>query len=115
MANAPTTLHLKVDVDNTHAAELAPRLKTAIHDALTAADRMGVDDAAGAAAYAVVVEIFRVRQATPAEVAIARVRSLHHDWEADPGHCAHCTGPDGNLVRSPCPTIRALNGPPVAS
>lgn len=42
--------------------------------------------------------------------AIGRVRALHHDWEADPGHCAHCTGPDGNLVRFPCDTVRALDG-----
>jgi hypothetical protein len=42
---------------------------------------------------------------------VDRVRKLHHDWENDPGHCAHCTGPDGNLVPFPCPTIRALDGP----
>jgi hypothetical protein len=42
--------------------------------------------------------------------AVDRVRKLHHDWEADPGHCAHCTGPDGNLVAWPCPTARALDG-----
>jgi len=111
MANAPTTLHLKVDVDNTHAAELAPRLKTAIHDALTAADRMGVDDAAGAAAYAVVVEIFRVRQATPAEVAIARVRALHRRNE-NTGECEYCSFRDypTYAVPFPCDTVRALDG-----
>lgn len=100
-----TTLHLKVDVDNTHAAELTPRLKTAIHDALTDAGRMGVDDVAGAAAYAVVVEIFRVRQATPAEAALARVRALHrNEYES----CAECTHESSVLY--PCATIRALDG-----
>lgn len=43
-------------------------------------------------------------------LAAARVRALHHDWEADPGHCAHCNGPDGNLVPYPCPTIIAIDG-----
>jgi hypothetical protein len=41
---------------------------------------------------------------------VERVRALHHDWENDPGHCAHCTGPDGNLVPWPCPTAHALDG-----
>jgi hypothetical protein len=110
MAHSPPTLRLKVDADCTAAGELTPRIRTAIHEALEAAERMGVDDVAGAAAYAVMIEILQVRKATPAEAAIARVRALHRDWENDPGHCAHCTGPDGNLVAFPCPTIRALNG-----
>jgi hypothetical protein len=42
--------------------------------------------------------------------AVDRVRALHHDWENDPGHCAHCTGADGNLVPYPCPTVQALDG-----
>lgn len=37
------------------------------------------------------------------------VRALHHDWDADPGHCSHCTTGDGALVTYPCPTIRALD------
>jgi hypothetical protein len=47
-----------------------------------------------------------------ASTRVRRIRELHRE---DYGSCAECTGPDGNLVRSPCPTIRALNGPPVAS
>jgi hypothetical protein len=45
-----------------------------------------------------------------ASARIKRVRQLHRDWEADPGHCAHCQVADGNLVPYPCPTIRALDG-----
>jgi hypothetical protein len=43
--------------------------------------------------------------------AIARVRALHHDWEADPGHCAHCQDGMGTPLPWPCPTIRALDKP----
>lgn len=100
-----TTLRLKTDVDNTVAAELTPRLKTAICEALTAARTTGVDDEAGAAAYAVMVEILRVRQATPAETAIDRVRALHRE---EHGSCAECTHEFS--VPFPCPTIRALDG-----
>jgi hypothetical protein len=100
-----TTLRLKTDVDNTVAAELTPRLRTTIQEALTAARATGAEDEAGAAAYAVMVEILRVRQATPAETAIDRVRQLHrNEYES----CAECT-----RVYSepwPCPTIRALDG-----
>lgn len=105
MAHTPTTLHLKVDADTTAAAELTPRIKTAIHDALTAASRTGVEDLAGAAAYAVMTEILLVRQATPAEVAIARVRALHRE---EYGSCAECAHEYG--VPWPCPTIQALDG-----
>jgi hypothetical protein len=100
-----TTLHLKTDIDNTAAQELAPRLKTAIHDALTEARTAGTEDEAGAAAYAVMVEILRVRQATPVETAITRVRALHRN---EYGLCDECTGSHG--VPWPCPTIRALDG-----
>jgi hypothetical protein len=118
MASA-TPLHLKVITDTTDAVELAPRVKAAAHTALAAADRVdrvlfNEDNLAGAVAAEVMAEILRVRQATPAESAqaraIERVRQLHRDWEADPGHCAHCQVADGNLVPYPCPTIRALDG-----
>lgn len=102
---ADTALHLKVDVDNTAAAELVPRLRTAIQDALETASRTGIDDVAGAAAYAVVIEILQVRKASPAEAAIARVRALHREeW----GSCAECT--DESSVPYPCATILALDG-----
>lgn len=104
MANT-STLRLKVDVDTTAAVELAPRLKTVIDEALSAARSAGVDDLAGAAAYAVMVEILRVRQATPAEVAIDRVRELHrNEYES----CVECT--HEYRVPWPCPTIQALEG-----
>jgi hypothetical protein len=99
------TLRLKVDADTTAAGELVPRLRTAIDDALTTARKMGVDDLAGAAAYAVMVEILQVRQATPAEVAVDRVRELHrNEYES----CVECTHEFG--VSWPCPTVRALDG-----
>lgn len=41
-----------------------------------------------------------------ASTRVRRIRELHRE---DYGSCAECTGPDGNLVRSPCPTIRALD------
>lgn len=106
----PTTLHLKVDADSTAAVELAPRVKAAAHDALTAADLASralfdEDALAGLVASAVMAEILRVRQATPAEAAIARVRALHrNEYES----CAECTHEFS--VSYPCPTIRALDG-----
>jgi len=42
--------------------------------------------------------------------AVDRVRALHHDWDADPGHCAHCQDGMGTPLPWPCPTIRALEG-----
>lgn len=105
MANT-ATLRLKTDVDNTTAAELTPRLHTAIQEALDAARARGVEDEAGAAAYAVMIEILQVRKATPAEAAIDRVRALHQsEYEA----CAWCSTNDRH-VAWPCPTIRALDG-----
>ena len=98
-------LHLKVDADSTAAMELTPRIRTAIQEALEAAERMGVDDVAGAAAYAVMIEILQVRKATPAEAAIARVRALHRE---EYGGCAECT--HESSVLWPCATIRALDG-----
>jgi hypothetical protein len=41
--------------------------------------------------------------------AIERVRQLHHDWDADPGHCAHCQNGMGTPLRFPCPTIQAID------
>lgn len=81
MAYTPTTLHLKVDADAAVAADLAPRVKAAILDGLGAALANGGnlvdwDALAEAAAAQVMAEILRVRQATPAEAAIARVRRL---------------------------------------
>jgi hypothetical protein len=106
MAHTPTTLRLKVDADCTAAGELTPRIRTAIHEVLDNAERMGVDDVAGAAAYAVMIEILQVRKATPAEAAIARVRALHRsEYEA----CSECSTND-RYQEWPCPTIRALNG-----
>ncbi|NUS22704.1 MAG: hypothetical protein HOV92_00550 [Streptomyces sp.] len=99
------TLRLKTDVDNTVAAELTPRLRSTIHEALASARATGAEDEAGAAAYAVMVEILRVRQATPAETAIDRVRALHRN-ECE--SCAECT--HEFAVPWPCPTIRALDG-----
>lgn len=99
-------LHLKVTTDTTTAAELTPRIRTAIHEALEAAERMGVDDVAGAAAYAVMIEILQVRKATPAEAAVARVRALHRsEYEA----CSWCSTND-RYQEWPCPTLRALDG-----
>lgn len=106
MAHTPTTLHLKVDADSTPAVELAPRVKEAIRDVLAAAGLAGADELAGAAAVAVMSEILRARQATPAEAAIARVRALHRE---EYGSCAECTHEYG--VTSPCNTIRALDEP----
>lgn len=105
-----TTLYLKVDADSTSAVELAPRVKAAILDGLGAAlTKDGAladwDALAGAAASTVMAEILRVRQATPAEAAIARVRALHCE---EYGSCAECT--HESSVSWPCPTIRALNG-----
>jgi hypothetical protein len=110
MAHTPTTLHLKVDADSTAAVELAPRVKAAILDGLGAALAEGGtlldwDALAGAAAATVMAEILRVRQATPAEAAIARVRALHRE---EYGCCAECTHESG--VPSPCATIRTLDG-----
>lgn len=105
MAHTPTTLHLKVDADSTPAVELAPRVKAAIRDVLAAAGLAGVDELAGTAAAAVMSEILRVRQATPAEAAVARVRALHRE---EYGSCAECTRESG--VPSPCNTIRVLDG-----
>lgn len=110
---ATTTLHLKVDTDATAAVELAPRVKAAVHDALTTAslDRVLFDEDAlsGAVASAVLAEILRVRQATPAESAqaraIERVRQLHRE---EYGSCAECTHEYG--VSFPCATIRTLDG-----
>ena len=106
-----TTLHLKVDADATAAVELALRVKTAILGALAAAslaDRALFDEEAlaGAAASEVMAEILRVRQATPAEAAIACARALHvEDYNA----CAWCSTNDRH-VSWPCPTISALDG-----
>ena len=47
-----------------------------------------------------------------AEATIARVRALHRDWEADPGHCAHCQDGMGTPLPWPCPTITALDETP---
>jgi hypothetical protein len=105
MAHTPTTLHLKVDADSTAAVELAPRVRTAIRDVLAAASLAGVDELAADAAAAVMAQILRVRQATPAEAAVARVRKLHRE---EFGSCAECTHEFG--VPSPCATIRALDG-----
>lgn len=105
-----TTLHLKVDADSTAAVELAPRVKAAALGALTNADfadRALFDEEvlASAVASAVMAEILRVRQATPAEAALARVRTLHrNEYES----CAECT--HESSVSFPCPTIRALDG-----
>jgi len=104
------TLHLKVDADSTAAVELAPRLKAVVLDALTAMTSvdpalLDKDALAGATVSAILAEILRVRQATPAEAAIARVRALHRE---EYGCCAECTHESG--VPSPCATIRALNG-----
>lgn len=105
-----TTLHLKIDVDSTAAVELAPRVKAAALGALTNADfadRALFDEEvlAGAVASEVMAEILRVRQATLAEAAIARVRALHREeW----GSCAECTHESSVLY--PCATIRALYG-----
>jgi hypothetical protein len=109
MARAET-LHLKVDTDASAAVELAPRVKAAARDALATAsfaDRglIDIDALAGLVASGVMAEILRVRQATPAEVAIARVRALHVD---EYGLCGECTGSHG--VPYPCPTVRALDG-----
>lgn len=109
MAHSPT-LHLKVDADATAAEELAPRVKAAARDALATADLVSralfdEDAIAGLVASAVMAEILRVRQATPAETAIARVRALHrNEYES----CAECTHVFS--VPWPCPTIRALDG-----
>lgn len=99
-------LHLKVDADSTAAVELAPRIKAAVYATLTTASAADDGDAlSGAVAAAVLSEILRVRQATPAEAAIARVQALHRE---EYGSCAECTHEYG--VPSPCPTIRALYG-----
>ena len=45
-----------------------------------------------------------------ASTRVRRVRELHRE---DYGSCSECTHESG--VSFPCPTIRALNGPPVAS
>ncbi|RSS92479.1 hypothetical protein EF919_18265 [Streptomyces sp. WAC02707] len=50
------------------------------------------------------------RQAARAEAVIARARTLHQEWDADPGHCAHCQDGMGTPLPWPCPTIRALDG-----
>ncbi|CAL9349700.1 hypothetical protein SUDANB1_00435 [Streptomyces sp. enrichment culture] len=50
-------------------------------------------------------------RAERAEAAVARVRGLHHDWEAGPGHCAHCQDGMGTPLPWPCPTLRALDQP----
>lgn len=50
------------------------------------------------------------QQLDTAREAVDRVRALHHDWDADPGHCAHCQDGTGTPLRWPCPTIRALDG-----
>lgn len=109
MAHTPTTLHLKVDADSTAAVEVAPRLKAVILDALTATTSvdpalLDKDALAGATVGAIMAEILRVRQATPAEAAIARVRALHRsEYEA----CSSCSTND-RYQEWPCPTIRAL-------
>jgi hypothetical protein len=106
-----TTLHLKVDADSTTAVELAPRVKGAILDGLGAALAEGGklldwDALAATATRSVMAEILRVRQATPAEAAIARVRALHQSvYEA----CGWCSTND-RYQEWPCPTIRALGG-----
>ncbi|MER5715753.1 hypothetical protein [Streptomyces sp. NPDC002132] len=51
-------------------------------------------------------------RAARAEAAVARVRALHRDWDADPGRCAHCQDGMGTPLPWPCPTLRALDGPP---
>ena len=103
-------LHLTVAVDAAAATELAPRVGVAIRDALRAAsltDRALFDEdaLASTAAPAVMAEILRIRQATPAETAIARVRALHRE---EYGSCAACTSVFS--VSWPCATIRALDG-----
>jgi hypothetical protein len=50
-----------------------------------------------------------VQRAECAEAAIARVRALHRDWEADPGHCAHCQDGVGTPLPWPCPTLTVLD------
>lgn len=109
-----STLHLKVDTDATAAVELAPRVKAAVHDALATArlvDRVPFDEDAlsNLVASAVMAEILRVRQATPAESAqaraIQRIRALHRN---EYGSCWECTHESSVLY--PCPTIRALDG-----
>lgn len=47
--------------------------------------------------------------------AVARVRSLHHEYrsvydEGDDRSCAHCNQISGYAVPWPCPTIKALEG-----
>lgn len=111
MAHTPTTLHLKVDADATAAVELAPRVKAVILDVLTAMTSvdpalLDKDALAGATVSTIFAEILRVRQATPAEAAIARVRALHRsEYEA----CSECSTND-RYQEWPCPTVRALDG-----
>lgn len=106
-----TTLHLKVDADSTAAVELAPRVRAAAFDALCGADffdravLFNADVLADAVTGAVMAEILRVRQATPAEAALARVRALHRE---EYGSCRECTHESSVLY--PCATIRVLDG-----
>lgn len=51
------------------------------------------------------------QRAECAEAAVARVRALHRDWEADRGRCAHCQDGMGTPLPWPCPTITALDEP----
>ncbi|MEV0015414.1 hypothetical protein [Streptomyces tendae] len=46
------------------------------------------------------------------QAAIARVRAIHREWDADPGHCAHCQDGMGTPLPWPCPTTRALGEQP---
>lgn len=53
-------------------------------------------------------------RAEEAEAQVAAVRELHREWKRNPddkhpGYCAHCEK-DGDVVRYPCSTLRALEG-----
>lgn len=97
-------LHLTVHTGTAEATTLAPRVQAAVQDRLTAAG-VDVSGLAAAVAVGVMAEVLRVRQATPAEAALARVRGLHAE---EYGLCRECTSV--HAVLWPCPTVQALDG-----
>jgi multidrug efflux pump subunit AcrA (membrane-fusion protein) len=88
--------------------------RTAIREAEQRAEQAEQEADATASAAGLAVSLVRER-AERAETAIARVRALHRNWEADPGHCAHCQDGMGTPLPWPCPTLAALGQPAPAA
>jgi hypothetical protein len=93
--------------------ELDPERAAVLRQDLTGPEGETVDRAADVFTAADLVAALRGAGAERDAVdraAVNRVRELHRNWDADPGHCAHCQDGMGNPLPWPCPTVQALDG-----